>query len=453
MKIKSALVCGVALAPLASFAQQKPNIIYIMTDQQSAIAMSCAGNNDLHTPNMDRLAEKGMRFENAYCAGPLSGPSRAAMFTGFMPSEIGLSENHTPMPEELHATSLGELMSKGGYTCAYAGKWHVNTASLPDDYSFGFEKLHDHDDNGLAESVVHFLRQKQKAPFFVVASFDNPHNICEYARHQKMPFAEVQEVPLDECPGLPANFSVNPYDADVLAWEKTLKFNLYPTGDYTPDDWRRYRHTYFRLVEHIDKEVGKIVDEIDRQNLWDNTLIIFTSDHGDGAGAHQWNQKTVLYEEVANIPFIVCMPQTKHAGKVMPQLVNNGVDLMPTLCDFAGVDLPAGRQGVSFRKVVEQGDVDSAHQEYIVTETDFAQTGGTLGWMVRTADFKYVLYGAGRHREQLFDMHTDRLEMRNLAIEKKHKEQVKAHRAMLQEWMENHPADGQVVRDRFIPNN
>ena len=451
MTLKSVLACGAALAPVAAFAQKKPNILYIMTDQQSAIAMSCAGNPDLHTPNMDRLAERGMRFENAYCAGPLSGPSRAAMFTGFMPSEVGLSENHTPMPEELHASSLGELMRGAGYSCAYAGKWHVNTASLPDDYSFGFKKLHDHDDHGLAESVVSFLQENTERPFFVVASFDNPHNICEYARHQKMPFAEVEQVPLADCPGLPANFAVNPYDADVLAWEKSLKFNLYPTADYTPDDWRRYRHTYFRLVEHIDKEIGKLVDELDRQDLWKNTVVIFTSDHGDGAGAHQWNQKTVLYEEVANIPFIVCMPKGKHAGKLMPQLINNGVDLMPTLCDFAGIEVPAGRQGVSFRPIVEKGDPQQAHQPYVVTETDFAQTGGTLGWMVRTPDYKYVLYGAGRHREQLYDMHTDRLEMRNLAIESQYKEIVEAHRALLLEWMQKHPADGTVVRDRFIP--
>ena len=205
------------------------------------------------------------------------------------------------------------------------------------------------------------------------------------------------------------------------------------------------------MVEHIDKEIGKLVDELDRQDLWKNTVVIFTSDHGDGAGAHQWNQKTVLYEEVANIPFIVCMPKGKHAGKLMPQLINNGVDLMPTLCDFAGIEVPAGRQGVSFRPIVEKGDPQQAHQPYVVTETDFAQTGGTLGWMVRTPDYKYVLYGAGRHREQLYDMHTDRLEMRNLAVESQYKEIVEAHRALLLEWMQKHPADGTVVRDRFIP--
>ena len=89
------------LLPLAAMAQQRPNIIYIMSDQQAATDMSCAGNNDVKTPNMDRLAERGMRFTNAYCTMPLSGPSRAAMWTGYMPSVIGMEENETPLPDSI----------------------------------------------------------------------------------------------------------------------------------------------------------------------------------------------------------------------------------------------------------------------------------------------------------------------------------------------------------------
>lgn len=93
----------------------------------------------------------------------------------------------------------------------------------------------------------------------------------------------------------------HPYDADVITYEQSLNYSTYPTRHYSPDDWRRYRSLYFRLVEKVDAEIGKIVDIIDRRNLWKNTVIIFTSDHGDGVGAHQWNQKSALYEEVVNI--------------------------------------------------------------------------------------------------------------------------------------------------------
>ena len=437
--------------PIALTAQERPNIIYIMTDQQTATAMSCVSNENLHTPNMDKLAQRGVRFENAYCAHPLSGPSRAAMFTGHTSGEVGLDKNGTPMPDSLRTRTLGNLVEQAGYTTAYAGKWHVHTNSLPDKYAFGFENLHGHNDFGLAEACVDFLKRKHNKPFFLIASFDNPHNICEYARKQPLPFATIDEPGLEACPNLPANFNVAPYDADVLAREKSLNYRIYPTNNYTPDDWRRYLNAYYRLVEHVDTEIGKIINEIDRQDLWKNTVIIFTSDHGDGAASHQWNQKTALYEEVVNIPLIVCLPQNKNAGKVLPQLVNNGVDLLPSICEWTGAQVPAGCRGISFRSVVESGDVQKAHQPYLVTETYFFQTGGTRGWLVRTPQDKYVLYETGKNREMLYDMQTDRGEMRNLAVESKYRSTLFQHRKMLETWMKQHPLPGRSPALRFIP--
>lgn len=437
--------------PIALTAQERPNIIYIMTDQQTATAMSCVSNENLHTPNMDKLAQRGVRFENAYCAHPLSGPSRAAMFTGHTSGEVGLDKNGTPMPDSLRTRTLGNLVEQAGYTTAYAGKWHVHTNSLPDKYAFGFENLHGHNDFGLAEACIDFLKRKHNKPFFLIASFDNPHNICEYARKQPLPFATIDEPGLEACPNLPANFNVAPYDADVLAREKSLNYRIYPTNNYTPDDWRRYLNAYYRLVEHVDTEIGKIINEIDRQDLWKNTVIIFTSDHGDGAASHQWNQKTALYEEVVNIPLIVCLPQNKNAGKVLPQLVNNGVDLLPSICEWTGAQVPAGCRGISFRSVVESGDVQKAHQPYLVTETYFFQTGGTRGWLVRTPQYKYVLYETGKNREMLYDMQTDRGEMRNLAVESKYRSTLFQHRKMLETWMKQHPLPGRSPALRFIP--
>lgn len=432
-------------------ADNRPNIIYIMTDQQSAIALGASGNPDLKTPNMDRLAEKGVRFSNAYCAFPLSGPSRSAMFTGYTPGQAGLRINGTPLPDSLRTSTLGDLVKAAGYETGYAGKWHVNTNSLPAKEAFGFERLHGHGDEGLAEAAVGFLQRKHDKPFFLVASFDNPHNICQYARWQNLPEATVEEPRLEECPGLPANFAVAPYDADALAFEKQQSYRLYPTQNFTDDDWRRYRNAYYRLVEHVDGEIGKIVDEIDRQNLWKNTVVIFTSDHGDGMGAHQWNQKTALYEEVAHIPFIVALPGGKNAGTVLPQLINNGEDLMPSICDWAGAELPPGGQGKSFRQVAEKGDPAASHHEYVVTETLFNQTAGTQGWMVRTPKYKYVLYDAGKNREMLYDLEADPGETRNLAVESRYKAEVERHRGMLRQWMKSRPLNGKKSPLAVIP--
>ena len=430
--------------PVAS----RPNIIYIMTDQQCADAMSCAGNPYLSTPNMDRLAERGVRFVNAYCAMPLSGPARGSMFTGYMPTESGIIENDIPVPDSLKDSTLGSLVAAAGYDCAYAGKWHVNTVSLPSPFAFGFRNLHGHDDIGLAEACVNYLREDHNRPFFLVASYINPHNICEYARNQNTPQAPVPEFSLEDCPPLPANFAVNPYDASVLQFEKRQSYSLYPSQDFTPDDWRRYVFAYYRLVEAVDDEIGKIIDEVDRQDLWKNTVIIFTSDHGDGCASHQWNQKTVLYEEVANVPYIVCLPGGKNAGKVLPQLVNNGIDLMPSICDWAGAGMPAGRSGKSIRQVVESGDAQMPLRDFVVTETNFRQTAGTLGWMVRTAKYKYVLYDKGLYREQLYDMESDRGEMVNLAVDSRFAEVLDAHRTMLRDWMTSHAASRYL---RYIP--
>ena len=436
----TSLIVGL-VAPVQLFAQERPNIIYIMTDQQSATAMSCVGNEDLHTPNMDRLAKHGIRFENAYCSFPLSGPSRSSMFTGCTPGEMGIRKNGIPLPDSLRLCTLGTLLETAGYRTAYAGKWHAHTNSLPGKHAFGFENLHEHNDYGLAEVAVEFLKRKHDKPFFLVASFDNPHNICEYARNQRLPYATLKEPDLDECPNLPANFNVAPYDADILDYEKKQSYRLYPTQNYTADDWRRYRNAYFRLVETVDYEIGKIVNEIERQNLWKNTVIIFTSDHGDGAGAHQWNQKTVLYEEVVNIPLIVCLPGGKQAGKV----------LLPSICDWAEVRIPASCRGVSYRVVAELGDPQKDHQPYVVTETQFVQTGGTQGWAVRTPRYKYVLYEVGKNREMLYDMEKDRGEMCNLAVKKNYKKIVKEHRMLLSEWMKKHPLPGKQSATRFIP--
>ncbi len=430
---------------------RRPNIIYIMTDQQCATAMSCAGNPDVLTPNMDRLAEHGIRFTNAYCAMPLSGPARGAMFTGYMPVETGIIENDIPVPDSLKGMTLGSLVASAGYDCAYAGKWHVNTVSLPSDHAFGFRNLHGHNDTGLSEACIEYLREDHDRPFFLVASYINPHNICEYARGQNTPHASLPEFTLEDCPPLPANFAVNPYDAAVLQFEKRQSYSLYPSQDFTPDDWRRYRYAYYRLVEAVDAEIGKLLDEIDRQGLWDNTVIIFTSDHGDGNASHQWNQKTVLYEEVANIPFIICLPGGRNAGKVLPQLVNNGTDLMPTVCDWAGAEVPAGRSGLSLRDVAESGDAAHPFRDYVVTETNFNQTAGTSGWMVRTARYKYVLYDKGLYREQLYDMENDRGEMVNLAVDSRYRTIVEEHRAMLREWMQTHPGPRNASMARFIP--
>ncbi|MGL4292262.1 MAG: sulfatase family protein [Bacteroidales bacterium] len=434
----SAMSCGAVMA------QKRPNIIYIFTDQQNSQAMSCTGNPDLKTPAMDRLANEGIRFENAYCAAPLSSPSRTAMMTGVTPGKANMLVNGSPFSEPYASQNLGTLLKEAGYDCGYGGKWHLPESDVPD-LKYGFEKLHDHNDYGLAEACGEFLSRKRDQPFFLVASFDNPHNICEYVRDQNIFYAQLEEPHISECPNLPMNHAIAPFDAQVIRAEQDLSYKLYPVKNFTPEDWRRYRNAYYRLTEAVDAEIGKLLGAIDKNKLWDNTIVIFSSDHGDGNGAHQWNQKSALYEETANIPFIVRLPQQKKRGILSPALVNNGIDLFATLCDYAGVTKPDHALGQSLRPVLT-GKTENVN-EYVVTETQFDESS-TKGWSVRTARYKYIAYDRGKNREQLYDMDNDRGEMVNLAVEKKYKEILDHHRRLLVDW---HDRNGIAKNKRAIP--
>lgn len=430
----------------SSLSAQQPNIVFIMTDQQTAQAMSCVDDTYVNTPNMDRLAKDGIRFSNAYCAAPLSGPSRFATFTGVPPGSERMLENHKPFPEKLKRKSLGNMVVAAGYECVYAGKWHIPTASLPNDnQDFGFRSIHDHNDYGLAESCVDFLKQKHEKPFFLVASFDNPHNICEYARHQNLPFAEIAEPDLDECPNPPVNFSPAPYEAEIIRLEQQVHFPTYPVIDYSPDDWRRYLNAYYRLVELVDIEIGKIIDALIELNLYDDAVVVFTSDHGDGAAANKWNQKSALFEEIVNVPLIIKAPDLYDKNIDKLQLVNTGLDIFPTICDYASASVPEHCKGKSFRQLVEK-ETDKELHDFIVTETQFDKSP-TRGWMVRTPQYKYVLYDKGKYREQLFDISNDRIERRNLAIERQFTEILDQHRQLLNIWIED---NGIVTSGREI---
>ena len=288
--------------------QDRPNIVLIMTDQHQAEALSIAGNLNLHTPNLDKLAKTGIRFENAYVTFPLCSPSRSSIFTGKMPNTLDVNSNSAGdnvMKVADKQKGLGHVLSQAGYDCAYGGKWHAHEAGMAD--GNGFTTIADFGDMPLAEKCVDYLKTKQKSnqPFFLVASFDNPHNICEWARNEPLPYGNISPVPLSETPELPVNFKKSATFPEALQIEQHIDLKVYPTQNYTEEDWRQYRYTYYRLVEKVDKEIGKIIDAIDNLGLRDNTIIIFTSDHGDGNASHGWNQKTALFQESIKVPFII----------------------------------------------------------------------------------------------------------------------------------------------------
>ncbi|MFW6336929.1 MAG: sulfatase [Phycisphaeraceae bacterium] len=417
----------------------RPNILFICTDQQTASAMSCAGNPHLHTPAMDSLAEQGVRFTHARCAQPLCNPARASFFTGRYPHNAGPTGNNERVREELIPQSLGRVMGDAGYACGYAGKWHVPHGKP--DPEFGFESLVGMIDPQVVPAVSGFWdrceSESPDKPWFAVASFDNPHNICEWARRQPLPWGEVPEPHgVKNCPPLPANHMGLAEEPIAFASEKISSPGIYPTEGWTTEMWRRYRYAYFRLCEKVDAEIGKLLDNLRQRGGLDNTMIVFTSDHGDGIGEHRWNQKTCLYEVVVRVPMIVRPPGGREPS-TSDTLVNNSIDLMPTILDYAGVDTPEGMAGRSVRPAVE-GDAD-AGPENVFLQTRFwsAHSHSTLGRAVVGRKWKYVVYQWGAHREQLFDLESDPGEMVNLVDFHGAREVLSERRRTLRQWADD----------------
>jgi arylsulfatase A-like enzyme len=426
-------------------APERPNVLLLMGDQHCAHMLSCAGSPHVATPALDALASGGTRFTRAYTTFPLCVPARASLVTGRFPHELGIHGNVREGTEPARTPeSMGHLMRAAGYDAAYAGKWHARQPSAsPED---GFEVVAPFGDRGLAQAASDWLRtrRRQPRPFMLVVSFDDPHSICEYARSQPMPYGDIGPLPnTRDLPALPANHAATAYEPQALRLEQQRAAAMYGTLQFGPDDWRRYRHTYARLVERTDAHVGVVLRGLEEAGLAEDTIVVYTSDHGDGDASHQWNQKTALYEETCKVPLIVRDPRRTRQVSTSAALVSVGTDLLPTIATAGKIE-PADRRitrggpsGPAFVGTDLLGLLDGApaHRE-VVVETAFESPAGagTLGRALITDRYKYVVYGWGANREQLFDLVLDPGEVRNLAAESAFDPVLDDLRARLLEW-------------------
>ena len=358
------------------------NILLILTDQQNADSLSCGGNPNVQTPNLNSLASRGVRFENAYCTNPRCSPSRKSMLSGQMPSRLGTVDNRTgdltPWRDEVRSATIGWLLRNAGYACFYGGKWNAGGGiSLPDPnvLDFGFKRLHGFDDFGLADACIDFLSSNPIQPFLLMASFDNPHNICEAGSDRPLPWGEIADAPLAQYPNLPPNFQPSPYEPQAIE-DRRANLGDLMAMKYSFDRWRKYRHDYYRLVEKADGEIGRILCALKGSALLTNTVVIFTSDHGEMNAAHRLGHKQVLYEESIGVPLIISDPQGEQRGTVVSDLVSTGLDLVPTICDFAGLNIPQNLRGRSLRSRIlgnsdSSDDCDRLHKghSYLIAET------------------------------------------------------------------------------------
>ncbi len=411
------------------------NVLLIIVDQLTADAMSCAGNKYVRTPSLDKLAHSGIRFERNYVTQPLCLPFRSSLQTSRYPHEIGTVKNGEKIKGDF--PMLGNLVASAGYDCDYFGKWHIGTkpenAGYPNYDNVGI-------DNKKAGAAVEYLLEKHKKPFFLTVSFMNPHNICQLARADAdgtdLPDGPIGLPPvnLNELPPLPYNFDVPKDEPSAIRKAHDSSFKQYPTAGWTEITWRQYLWGYYCLVEKVDAEIGKVLRALNEGGYAENTVVIFTSDHGEGMAMQHWNQKQVLYDQVTRVPLIINW-SGKTKNLVYPELVSNALDIPVTILDIVGVEKPATMLGHSLLPILE--GKSPKPREYVVSETMFVENakplGGT-GRMIRTKKYKYCIYDNGENREQLFDMENDLGEMNNLAYKKEYIKELDRHRKLIAEW-------------------
>ncbi len=429
----------------------RPNILWIFTDQQQWDLMSCAGNTAIHTPHIDRLARQGVRFTNAYCPSPVCGPSRGCMVTGRMPHDTKVFHNGDTLSTAI--PTIGETLRKHGYRTWWSGKWHLPEARLYVDGDVrGFHNLPL--PKGLPKSFLGDCQDMLFAgrshdllvwhaglfaePWFHACSLINPHDICFWPRTDRdwaiCYECKEYEHP-DHLPPAPMNLAI-PNDEPEAVKIRRSKGNQ----KRSETAWRAYHADYACMTETVDRAIGMVLEGARKGGWLENTTIIFTSDHGDGGGSHQLTGKVTCYEEAAKVPMIIVPPGGLDQGRVDTESLVSGLDIAPTVFDYAGIKNPPVSHGISLRSTVEK-EV-KADRDYVVMHVapgrrKAPELRKIEGRMVRSSRYKYVVYNWGKNPELLFDLQRDPGELKNLATDPSYAKVIQDHKAMLKEWCES----------------
>ncbi len=431
---------------ITSKSKTRPNILLITTDQQHINTISANGCPYVHTPGMDYLSENGVVFENSYCSNPVCSPSRSSMLTGRATSETGVYTNGKSIIPDV--PNMGEWFGENSnYDRVYAGKWH-----LPATYESqipGFDVLTTGimghgilGDTTVSLACEGYLRNRSsQRPFLMVVSFMQPHDICEWLRlnqetPKEFPYPEIES----ELPPLPGNFSFDPVEPEYLA---NLRARHEPArGGWSELHWRYYLWSYYRHVEMVDNEIGRILNAVMDKGYDRDTIIIFTSDHGEGMAHHGCVRKNTSYDEALKVPLTITGPDDYVQSGLISGTLASGMDILPTICDFAGIDGPEYMRGRSLRPGVQGSRTQSSL--YIVAELALNR-----GRVVRSNNYKYVTYHDDEV-EQLYDMVGDPGETTNLAGAGEYSDNVEQHRMMLKDWEGGlHPVPGLPAADAW----
>ncbi|MGL5683129.1 MAG: sulfatase family protein [Marinifilaceae bacterium] len=477
----------------AKKSKQKPlNIVYIMTDDHTQQMMSCYDNRFVETPNLDRIAKDGVRFTRSYVANSISGPSRACMLTGKHSHANKFYDNSSCVFDSAQQT-MPKLLRRAGYQTAMIGKWHLESTPsgfdfweiLPgqgDYYNPTFIQMdkkrvqkQGYVTNIITDMATDWLdsRDKEK-PFCVFVhhkavhrnwmpdtahlhlyedkTFTLPENF--YDNYEGREAAAAQRMSIDKDMDLIYDLKMmldgkrSPYRGyfenivkrmnatERAAWDKV--YDPIIKDFYSRDlkgkelaEWKyqRYMRDYAKTLKSLDENVGRLLDYLEKNDLLDNTLVVYTSDQGFYMGEHGWFDKRFMYEESMSTPLVMRLPKGYKKRGDIAQLVQN-IDYAPTFLDMAGVDVPADMHGVSLMPLLKGKKAKDWRNSLYYQFYEYpGEHAVKRHYGVRTNRYKLIHFYNNIDQWELYDLQEDPTEMKNLYNDPQYAELVKELKA------------------------
>lgn len=418
----------------------KPNLLLIQVDQQRYDSLGCNGHALIETPNIDRLRREGMAFTNTYTPSPLCCPARQTLLSGVMPEVHGGLWNYdsqiiTGLTNDL--LTWTEMLNHIGFKMSYYGKWHVSDKLDPTAFGFDFyipedvaaidsiEMLYRMPDNPvwpytgfksklpielapchkLAAQVINQIElySKSEESWHIRLDFNEPHLPCVPSE----PFASMYNpANIDPWPNFNEDFLRKPY----IQSQQLHNWNI---EKWAWTEWAVYLAGYFGIISQYDDAIGRVVQALENFNVLENTIIIFTTDHGDAAGSHRMIDKHyVMYEEEVHIPLIIRWPEMIGKNSSCDDFIVGALDLGPTILNLYGIDIPDSFQGISFLPQL-RGEKNQSTRDHVFSSYHGQQFGLYDMRMVRDNRYKYIFNPTDT--DEFYDLQEDPWELQNLA--------------------------------------
>ena len=431
------LAIVLSMMSFAGYAEgsQRPNILFFFTDDQPQFCSGCLENEVLQTPNVDHLAQEGLRFVNAFATTSICASSRASILTGQYMLRHGIIDFQTPLSRSAFDETYPVLLRRAGYRTGYIGKYAIGNhrtdpeLALPSDRFdvwYGFPQsisyLQKIDGKSryltteMTKQAIKFLQDTPAdQPFLLTIAFKEPHGPANYFDPTVPDSYEGVQIPVPETFTKEALGAEPGFIRNSLNGENMLMYLD------SPIKIQQFMRTFFRLISRADRAVGEILAELKNLRLDDNTVVIYSSDHGRLLGAHGLSGKWLMYEESIRIPMIIFDPRRPKGlrGQTREEMALT-IDIAPTILDYAGVAIPETMQGKSLRPLVDGMDTDWRKDWYYEHTYNTKPPRSPIVKLegVRSDRWKYTRYTEiNPPYEQLFNLEIDPREQNNLAPE------------------------------------